>query len=178
MATIKVKNPFEDGVDRPPIDAGALHPDMRHAQLPQPVAQGLEVGGHGAEVSDLLARFVARATDKDTGDDAGLVDIQARSTITSMALLLRGDRARSRRRRTSKQTLTHVLTGAHAGCDKRRFLDAVREQSVPRDNVPSSIRPLRDRSATLRPSWHACNVQKHFHPRRWAPGALVICPKN
>src|SRR3954466_4874788 len=94
-----------------------------------------------------------------------------------MALLLRGDRARSRRRRTSKQTLTHVLTGAYAGCDKRRFLDAVREQSVPRDNVPSSIRPLRDRSATLRPSWHACNVQKYFHPRRWAPGALVICPE-
>ena len=75
------EEPFEDGVDRLPIDAGALHPDMRHAQLPQPVAQGLEVGGHGAEVSDLLARFVPRATDKDTGDDAGLVDIQAGGTF-------------------------------------------------------------------------------------------------
>src|SRR5687768_17477753 len=75
------EEPFEDGVDRLPIDAGALHPDMRHAQLPQPVAQGLEVGGHGAEVSDLLARCVARATDQDTGDDAGLVDIQAGGTF-------------------------------------------------------------------------------------------------
>ena len=64
----------------------------------------------------------------------------------------------------SKQTLTHVLTGVHAGCDKRQFLDAVREQSVPRDNVPSSIRPSRDRSATLRPSWHARKVQKIFIP--------------
>jgi hypothetical protein len=68
-----------------------------------------------------------------------------------MALSLPGDRARSRRRRTGEQTLTLVLTGVQADCDKRRFLDAVREQSVPRDKVPSRIRPSRDRSATMRP---------------------------
>jgi site-specific DNA recombinase len=70
-----------DYLDRLPIDAGALHPDMGHSQLPQPVAQGLEVGGHGAEVSDLLVRFLARATNEDTGDDAGLMDIQAGNTF-------------------------------------------------------------------------------------------------
>ena len=165
-------------MDRLPIDAGALHPDMRHAQLPQPVAQGLEVGGHGAEVSDLLARFVARATDKDTGDDAGLVDIQARSTSTSMAVTLRGDRARPRRRRTGRQTLTPVLAGVRTGRDKRRFLDAVREQSFPRDDLPSLDRPSRDRGAIMRPSWHARKAREHFHPRRCAPRALGIFPEN
>ena len=73
--------PFQDRVDRLPVDPGALHADVGHPQLPQPVAQGLEVGGHGAEVSDLLARLLARAADENTGDDAGLVDIQASGTF-------------------------------------------------------------------------------------------------
>jgi hypothetical protein len=170
--------PFQDRVDRLPVDPGALHADVGHPQLPQPVAQGLEVGGHGAEVSDLLARLLARAADENTSDDAGLVDIQARSTITSMALTLRDDRARPRRRRTGRQTLTPVLAGVRTGRDKRRFLDAVREQSFPRDDLPSLDRPSRDRGAIMRPSWHARKAREHFHSRRCAPRALGIFPEN
>src|SRR3954463_4609966 len=102
----------------------------------------------------------------------------ARSTITSMALTLRGDRTRSRRRRTGRQTLTPVLAGVRTGRDKRRFLDAGREQSFPRDDLPSLDRPSRDRGAIMRPSWHARKAREHFHPRRCAPRALGIFPEN
>src|SRR3954468_7805206 len=73
--------PFQDRVDRLPVDPGALHADVGHPQLPHPVAQGLEVGGHGAEVPVLLARLLARASDENTDNDAGLVDIQAGGTF-------------------------------------------------------------------------------------------------
>src|SRR3954451_10472784 len=102
----------------------------------------------------------------------------ARSTIRSMALTLQGDRARPRRRRTGRQTLTPVLAGVRTGRDKRRFLDAVREQSFPRDDLPSLDRPSRDRGAIMRPSWHARKAREHFHSRRCAPRALGIFPEN
>src|SRR4051812_17427800 len=102
----------------------------------------------------------------------------ARSTITSMALTPRGDRARPRRRRIGRQTLTPVLAGVRTGRDKRRFLDAVREQSFPRDDLPSLDRPSRDRGAIMRPSWHARKAREHFHSRRCAPRALGIFPEN
>ena len=69
--------PFEDGVHRLPADAGALHADMAHPPLREPVAQGLEIGGHGAEAADLLPRLLTRPADQDTGDDAGLMDVEA-----------------------------------------------------------------------------------------------------
>jgi hypothetical protein len=43
--------PFQQGEDGHPVDAGALHADMGDAQPLQPVTQGFQVGGHGAEVA-------------------------------------------------------------------------------------------------------------------------------
>src|SRR3954453_23413275 len=30
----------------------------------------------------------------------------------------------------------------------------------------------------MRPSWHTCKAQQHFHSRRCAPRALGICPEQ
>lgn len=73
--------PFEDGVDRLPVDAGALHADMGHLPFLEPVVQGRKIGGHRAKPADFLARLLARTIDQDAGDDAGLVDVEAGRTF-------------------------------------------------------------------------------------------------
>ena len=49
IADDQLEMPLQHGIDRPPVDARALHADMRHTRLLQPVAQRLEIAGHGRE---------------------------------------------------------------------------------------------------------------------------------
>src|SRR3954471_22746245 len=50
---------FQDGMDRLPVNPGALHADMRDTQLLEPVPHRLQVPGQGREGSDLLARLAS-----------------------------------------------------------------------------------------------------------------------
>jgi hypothetical protein len=67
---------FQDGMDRLPVDAGALHADMRDAHLREPVPQSLQIPGHGRKRSDFLARFAAGFPDQHTGNHRRLMDIE------------------------------------------------------------------------------------------------------
>jgi hypothetical protein len=53
----QLEMPLENGVDRAPVDARALHPDVRHARFQQPVPQRFEVPHHGAKRPHLLRRL-------------------------------------------------------------------------------------------------------------------------
>jgi hypothetical protein len=58
---------FQDGMDRPPVNPGALHADMRDTQLLEPIPQRLQVPGQGREGSDLLARLATGLPDQHAG---------------------------------------------------------------------------------------------------------------
>ena len=51
IADDQLETPLEDGVDRAPGDARALHPNVRRSRFPQPVPQRFEVPRHGRETS-------------------------------------------------------------------------------------------------------------------------------
>ena len=69
VADDEVEMPFQHGIDLAPVNAGALHADLRHPKLLQPVAQRFQVPGHRPEGPDLLPRPLARRPDQDAGDD-------------------------------------------------------------------------------------------------------------
>jgi len=52
----EIKMPLQNGVDRSPIDARALHADMRDLRCLQPVTQRLELTGHRAKRAHLFVR--------------------------------------------------------------------------------------------------------------------------
>ena len=76
VADDQLEMPVEDGVDGAPVNAGALHPDMRHPKLLQPVPQRLQIARHRPEGPDLLPRPLARGADQDAGDDRLLMHVQ------------------------------------------------------------------------------------------------------
>ena len=67
---------FQDGMDRLPVNPGALHADMRDTQLLEPVPQVLQVPGQGREGSDLLARLAVGLADQHAGDHRRLMDVE------------------------------------------------------------------------------------------------------
>ena len=61
--------PLQDGIDRAPVDACALHPNVRHCRRPQPVPQRFEVPRHGAKRPHLLGRLRPRRADQKARHD-------------------------------------------------------------------------------------------------------------
>ena len=61
--------PLQDGIDRAPVDARALHPNVRHSRCPQPVPQRFEVPRHGAKRPHLLVRLRPRRADQKARHD-------------------------------------------------------------------------------------------------------------
>jgi hypothetical protein len=61
VADDQLEMSLKDGVDRAPVDARALHPDVRHSLRPQPVPQRFEVPRHGAKRPHLLVRLLPGA---------------------------------------------------------------------------------------------------------------------
>ena len=57
VADDQLEMPLQDGIDRAPVDARALHPNVRHSRCPQPVPQRFEVPRHGAKRPHLLVRL-------------------------------------------------------------------------------------------------------------------------
>jgi hypothetical protein len=104
---------LQDRVDRLPVDAGALHRDVRHAFPGEPVAQGLEVSGHGPERPDLLARSASGQAGEGASNDRRLVDVQTAAAFDDGF----HDRLRwwvDRGAAGLKQILPHVLAGEAA----------------------------------------------------------------
>jgi hypothetical protein len=76
VADDEVETPFQHGIDRAPVNAGALHAGLRHPKLLQPVPQCLQIARHRPEGPDLLPRPLARGADQDAGDDRLLMHVQ------------------------------------------------------------------------------------------------------
>src|SRR3954470_11969125 len=56
---------FQDGMDRLPVNPGALHADMRHAL--QPIPHRLQILRHRRKRPDLLVRLAAGLADQHAG---------------------------------------------------------------------------------------------------------------
>jgi hypothetical protein len=56
---------FQDGMDRLPVNPGALHADMRHAL--QPIPHRLQIPRYRRKRPDLLVRLAASLPDQHTG---------------------------------------------------------------------------------------------------------------
>ena len=76
IADDQFEMPFQHGIDRAPVNAGALHADLRHPKLLQPVPQRLQIARHRPEGPDLLPRPLARGVDQDAEDDRLLMHVQ------------------------------------------------------------------------------------------------------
>ena len=67
---------FQDGMDRLPVNPGALHPDMRHAVALQPIPHRLQIPRHRRKRPDLLVRLAVGLADQHTGDHRRLMDVE------------------------------------------------------------------------------------------------------
>ena len=67
---------FQDGMDRLPVNPGALHADMRHAVALQPIPHRLQILRHRRKRPDLLMRLAVGLADQHTGDHRRLMDVE------------------------------------------------------------------------------------------------------
>ena len=67
---------FQDGMDRLPVNPGALHADMRHAVALQPIPHRLQILRHRRKRPDLLMRLAAGLPDQHAGDHRRLMDVE------------------------------------------------------------------------------------------------------
>ena len=81
VADDQLEMPLEDGVDRAPVDARALHPDVRHSRFPQPVPQRFEVARHGAKRPHLLVRLRPRRADQKARHERLLMHVQTTTSL-------------------------------------------------------------------------------------------------
>jgi hypothetical protein len=72
--------PFEEVVDRPPVDARRLHRDMRAPGGSEPVREPQQLPGGGSERPHLLAALRAIARGPETGRDARLCTSRPQQT--------------------------------------------------------------------------------------------------
>src|SRR3954453_1934477 len=72
---------FQDGMDRLPVNPGALHADMRDTQLLEPVPHRLQVSGHRRKRPDLLVRLAAGLPDQHAGDHRRLMDVETGTAV-------------------------------------------------------------------------------------------------
>ena len=83
VADDQLEMPLQDGIDRAPVDARALHPNVRHSRCPQPVPQRFEVPRHGAKRPHLLDRLNAGRADQKTRHDRLLMNVQAATPLNN-----------------------------------------------------------------------------------------------
>src|SRR5208337_4539497 len=76
VADDEVEMPFQHGIDRAPVNAGALHADLRHPKLLQPVPQRFQIARHRPKGPHLLPRPLARGADQDAGNDRLLMHVK------------------------------------------------------------------------------------------------------
>jgi hypothetical protein len=81
VADDQLEMPLQDGIDRAPIDARALHPNVRHPRRLQPVPQCFEVSRHGAERPHLLGRLNPRRPDQKARHDRLLMNVQTTAPL-------------------------------------------------------------------------------------------------
>src|SRR5271157_2048465 len=81
VADDQFEMPLQDGIDRAPVDARALHPDVRHSRRPQPVPQRFEVPRHGAKRPHLLGRLRPRCADQKARHDRLLMHVQTTAPL-------------------------------------------------------------------------------------------------
>src|SRR3974390_2568769 len=124
VADDQLEMPFEGGVDRAPVDARALHPDVCHSRSPQPAPQRFEVPRHGAKRPHLLGRLRPRCADQKARHDRLLMHVQTTAPLDDRLhhrlLLSEGDRDAA----GMFETLLHVLPVP--GGDKEWYLYAAR----------------------------------------------------
>ena len=83
VADDQVEMPFQHGIDRPPVDAGTLHADMRHPRPHEPVPQGFEVPRHRTERTYLLRRSIPGRANQKTRNDRLLVHVQPTAPLNN-----------------------------------------------------------------------------------------------
>ena len=83
VADDQVEMSFQHGIDWPPVDAGALHADMRHPRRREPVPQGFEVARHRTERAHLLGRSIPGRADQKTRNDRLLVHVQPTAPLNN-----------------------------------------------------------------------------------------------
>ncbi len=124
VADDQVEVSLQDGIDRAPIDARALHADMRHPRRLQPVPQGFEVARHRSKRAHLLARSNARRADHKARYDRLLMHVQPTTPLDERShprlLLSEGDRDAA----GTLETLPRVLPVSEG--DKEWYLYAAR----------------------------------------------------
>ena len=124
VADDEVEMPFQHGVDRAPINAGALHADLRHSELLQPVPQRFQIARHRTKGSHLLARPLARGADQDAGDDRLLMHVKSRAPLNDHLHLRLHPKGGDRDATGRVETLPRVLPVP--GGDKEWYLYAAR----------------------------------------------------
>jgi hypothetical protein len=67
---------FQHPMDRLPVNPGALHADMRHAVVLQPIPHRLQIPRHRRKRLDLLVRLAAGFPDQHAGDHRRLMDVE------------------------------------------------------------------------------------------------------
>ena len=81
VADDEVEMPFQHGIDRAPVNAGAFHADLRHPKLLQPVPQRFQIARHRPKGPHLLPRPLARGADQDAGNDRLLVNVKPGASL-------------------------------------------------------------------------------------------------
>ena len=83
IADDQLEMSFQHGIDRPPVDAGAFHADMRHPRRRGLVPQGLEVSRHRAERAHLLRRSIPGRADQKTRNNRLLVHVPSAAPLNN-----------------------------------------------------------------------------------------------
>ena len=124
VADDELETPFEHGIDGLPVDAGALHPDMGHAQAQQPLAQRFQITCHRPEGAHLLGRALSRFPNEDAGHHRLLVNVQPGHSLDhhphARLRIRTGDRGAA----GTFETLPRVLPGPRG--NKEWYLCAAR----------------------------------------------------
>ena len=72
---------LEHSIDRAPVDARALHPNVCHSRFTQPVPQRFQVPRHGAKRPHLLVRLRPRRADQKARHDRLLMHVQTTAPL-------------------------------------------------------------------------------------------------
>src|SRR5208337_3424753 len=118
LPTMRSKCPH--GIDRAPVNAGALHADLRHPKLLQPIPQHFQIARHRPEGPDLLPRPLARGADQDAGDDRLLMHVQPTTPLNDHLHLRLHPKEGDRDATGIVETLPRVLPVP--GGDKKWYL--------------------------------------------------------
>ncbi len=143
--------PFKHGIDGLPGEAGALHPDMGHAQAQQPLAQRVQITCHRPEGAHLLGRALSRFPDEDAGHPRLLVNVQPGHSLDHHPhARLHDQNGRSWRRRYVQDT-ARVLPGPRG--NKEWYLCAARAGLLIGVAKPPQIcQPRHDHRREVRPN--------------------------